>query len=93
VRQELFFLTPLNERDLDRFIGALNAQETPFVRKELANRFRNSLKLPKDQIDRTFEAMREIGIFEQHPSRPDAWRVGRLFKAALKMKYARGVDA
>ena len=93
VRQELFFLAPLSEGELQRFINGLNAQETPFVRRELANRFRNSLKLPKSKIDLTFEAMHDIGIFEQHPSRPDAWRVGRLFKAALKMKYARGTDA
>jgi hypothetical protein len=53
----------------------------------LAGALRNSLKLPTPDIDGTLEAMKEIGIFEQHPTRGDQWRVGRLFKAALKMKY------
>jgi hypothetical protein len=78
---------PLDDRDLDRFIGALKEKRTPFARKTLANALRNSLKLKMSDIDATLEAMKEIGIFEQHPSRVDQWRVGRLFKAALKMKY------
>lgn len=87
VRQELRFLVPLDERNLDRFISALKEKRTPFARKTLASTIRNSLKIPMPDIDATLEAMKEIGIFEQHPSRPDHWRVGRLFKSALKMKY------
>ena len=87
VRQELRLLVPLDDRNLDRLIGALKEKRTPFVRKTLASTLRNSLKLGTPDIDATLEAMKEIGIFEQHPTRGDQWRVGRLFKAALKMKY------
>ena len=57
--------------------------------RTLRREIRNSLKLPLSEIEATFDAMKEIGMFEQHPKLPDQWRVGRLFKSALKMKYSR----
>jgi hypothetical protein len=92
VRQELRFLTPLDDRDLDRLINALKGRGTPFVAKTLRREVRNSLKLPLPRIEAAFDAMKEIGMFEQHPKQGDQWRVGRLFKSALKMKYGRGLN-
>jgi hypothetical protein len=67
----------------------LKEGRTPFDRRTLAASMRNSLKIPKAHIDATLEAMKEIGIFEEHPRTPGSWRAGRVFKAALKMKYGR----
>jgi hypothetical protein len=92
VRQELRFLAPLNERDLDRLLNALKGHGTPFVARTMRREIRNSLKLGLSDIEAAFEAMKEIGMFEQHPKLPDQWRVGRLFKSALKMKYSRRAD-
>lgn len=92
VRQELRFLTPLSDRDLDRLLNALKGRATPFVARALRREIRNSLKLSLPAIEAAFDAMKEIGMFEQHPKLPDQWRVGRLFKSALKMKYSRGVS-
>jgi len=89
VRQELRFLAPLDDRDLDRLINALKGRGTPFVARDLRREIRNSLKLQLGDIEAAFDAMKEIGMFEQHPKLSDQWRVGRLFKSALKMKYSR----
>lgn len=87
VRQELRYIVSLDPQELERFIATLREKRTPFVRAALANEIRNSLKIKKYRIDETLEAMKDIGVFEQHPNRADQWRVGRLFKAALRMKY------
>lgn len=89
VRQELRFLVPLDDRNLERFLSALKEKRTPFVRRELGATIRNSLKLPMRDIDATLEAMKEIGVFEEHPRGPESWRAGRVFKAALRMKYGK----
>jgi hypothetical protein len=73
----------------DRLLNALKGQETPFVARRLRREIRNSLELPLPDIEAAFDAMKEIGIFEQHPKLSDQWRVERLFKSALKMKYSR----
>ena len=34
--------------------------------------------------------MKQLGIFEEYPKRPNQWRPGRLFKTALGMRFASG---
>jgi hypothetical protein len=90
VKTELGNLTPLPSNDLDRLLARLKGQTTPFDHRALREKLRNSLKFKKGAIDTTFQAMLELGIFEEHPRHDGTWRAGRLFKAALKMKYGRG---
>lgn len=90
VRQELRYLVPLDENGLNRLLNALSGKRTPFVPKDLGTQLRVTLKAGKTKIDNTLEAMKEIGIFEEHPSLRGHWRVGRLFKSALGMIYKRG---
>jgi CobQ/CobB/MinD/ParA nucleotide binding domain len=91
VRQELRYLVPLDEDKLNRLLNnALSGERTPFVPKKLGERLKVTLKASKPKIDKTLEAMKEIGIFEEHPSLRGHWRVGRLFKSALGMIYKRG---
>jgi CobQ/CobB/MinD/ParA nucleotide binding domain len=89
VRQELKYLTSLPDRDMERLLSFLSGRGTPFVVRALQREIRNSLKLKMPDIEAAFEAMKEIGMFEQHPKAPTEWRVGRLFKSALRMKYRR----
>lgn len=90
VRQEMRYLVPLEESKLERLLGALRGEKTPFDPEELVGRLRVTLKEKKNAIYSTLEAMKGIGIFEEHPSLPGSWRVGRLFKSALGMRYNRG---
>ena len=92
VRQELVYLVPLDDGSLDRLLSALNGRRTPFVPDVLGKELRIALKLKKVEVDNTLDAMKRIGIFEVHPSLPGNWRVGRLFKSALGMIYARGQE-
>lgn len=94
VRQELANFTPLRGAQLDRFLRAFNGKLTPFVHKELVKELMTALsgspRIKKAEIEETLNAMHEIGIFEDHPKTRGSWRVGRLFKSALNMKYSRG---
>ncbi|EMG01446.1 hypothetical protein LEP1GSC123_4563 [Leptospira borgpetersenii str. 200701203] len=46
--------------------------------------------IKKGQIESALVPLKDIGIFEDYPKDPSRWRVGKLFKHSLGMKFSRG---
>ena len=67
IRTELRYLTPLDEGELVRVLGALKEQATPFVAKDFRRTMSNKLRLSRPKIDATFDAMKEMGVFRTAP--------------------------
>jgi hypothetical protein len=98
VRQELDFQVSLfkdeqeNRDNIGRLLMAFGGEATPFVPADLAERIATKLgsnELNPSRIKRALEQMRDVGIFESRPGSPSEWRVGRLFKSSLRMRYQR----
>ena len=96
IQQELQFLldfgrpTPEeNNTALADWLGAFSGQKTPFLVSEIEAHLCPLTRLESSTIRRCLEQMRNLGIFEQTEDDPGRWRVGRLFKSSLKMKYKR----
>jgi hypothetical protein len=96
VTQELSVLLTLserateNEQRVSKLIQAFDGLKTPFVvevcLKELRSRVAN---VKSADLREALQRMKELGMFEDRPGYPGSWRAGRLFKAALRMKYVR----
>jgi hypothetical protein len=61
--------------DLDETIEKLNAKITP--------------RIEVSALRKALLQMKKVGIFEDRPDYPGQWRVGRLFKSSLGMRYNR----
>lgn len=84
-------------KENDDLVGALirsfTGLPTPFDFDKCLDKVL-SLVSPNDKVSResvreALQSMKKVGIFEDRPGYPGWWRVGRLFKTALKMKYVR----
>lgn len=96
VQQELFWMIELtkstNENVVRDFLKNFNGLSTPFKKKELSNELHkkmNNQVLNKETINTTLDIMLDFGIFEKMPTDQSRWRVGRLFKESLGMKFSR----
>lgn len=98
IKQELYFALNLaeemgtNRSLVDDLIVALAGLQTPFVLEECIEKLVARLTVANASEHKLRDALRqmkEMGIFETHPSDPGKWRAGRLFKEALRMKYVR----
>lgn len=98
IKQELYFALNLstdqesNQLLVDEFIVSLAGMQTPFVLDECIEKLQAKLgsKIREAKAVRdALRQMKDMGIFEIHPSDARKWRVGRLFKEALRMKYVR----
>jgi hypothetical protein len=90
VSQELANATTFDVPTLKRVIDQLNGKRTPFDVDELVASVAESPQLDAKQVRELFNVMRQLGIFEEYPKRPNQWRPGRLFKTALGMRFASG---
>ncbi|MCX6849070.1 MAG: hypothetical protein NTY98_09135 [Verrucomicrobia bacterium] len=90
VRQEMNFLLDLPAGKIEQLLAGFSGQQTPFNIDSMVNRLQGYLGLSEDEVKKVMERLMSLGIFELRPrSDSEEWRVGRLFKAALKMKLRR----
>lgn len=97
VKQELNFALSLkdsvddNKRVVSDLLQAFSGLQTPFVLDRCIEALHGRLEsgVEKSLIRKSLLRMKDMGIFEDHPSQPEKWRVGRLFKEGLRMKYVR----
>jgi hypothetical protein len=94
LQSELVFLINLadepaeNSDRISSLLGAFAGLKTPFKLDDCISELRRKLPFEVD-IRSAMEKMKSVGIFEDRPEYPDEWRVGRLFKSSLRMKYVR----
>lgn len=97
VKQELNFALSLkvapdeNKRLVSDLLQAFSGLQTPFVLDKCVEALHGRLEsgVDKSLIRKSLLRMKDMGIFEDHPSKPEMWRAGRLFKEGLRMKYVR----
>ncbi len=97
VKQELNFALSLkdaaddNKRLVSDLLQAFSGLQTPFVLDRCVDALHGRLESGVDRslIRKSLLRMKDMGIFEDHPSKPEMWRAGRLFKEGLRMKYVR----
>lgn len=73
-----------------QMVDSFEGLTTPFKFEEIAQQVSTSMGgIDQNKVRAALQRMRDVGIFEGHPSRPGEWRAGRLYKSALRMKYQR----
>jgi len=88
VRQELVHAAGITDsKDVDAVIEKLEGKVTPFDVGALVKSVVTATVLEPDRVRRILDAMKQLGIFEDYPKRPNQWRSGRLFKTALGMRF------
>jgi hypothetical protein len=90
VSQELAHAAAVDAPTLKRVFDQLDAKKTPFDVDELVNEVSSGAQIPSGDVRNLFNTMKQLGIFEEYPKRPNQWRPGRLFKTALKMRFFSG---
>jgi MinD-like ATPase involved in chromosome partitioning or flagellar assembly len=96
LKQELAYLVNLstdlaeNQTNIDRLLNSLDGRQTPFRVDALVPDLAQVTGLPAEAVRSALEKMKDVGMFESRPDYPGEWRVGRLFKSSLRMKYVRG---
>jgi len=97
VAAELKYLVLLSEKDnesrVESLITSFSGLPTPFKFEQCLGQVHASIELhyqiDRDRVRDALQLMKQVGIFEDRPGYPGWWRVGRLFKTALGMKYVR----
>jgi MinD-like ATPase involved in chromosome partitioning or flagellar assembly len=96
VEAELVYLLQLaqdyskNSHRVKELLQAFAGLPTPFNLDTCVQDLRSKLQgVSEAEIRAALVQMREVGIFEERPGYAGEWRVGRLFKASLGMKYVR----
>ena len=85
---------PENVRSVKELLQAFAGLPTPFNVDSCVQQLRSKLQgISEPNIRAALVQMRDVGIFEERPGFPGEWRVGRLFKASLRMKYVRSQRA
>lgn len=90
VKAELRNLVALDEDDLQGLLQGLRGTQTPFVFEARVREIAKRTRLKQDDVREALQQMKTLGMFEDRPRHPNQWRVGRLFKSSLGMKYVRG---
>jgi hypothetical protein len=82
-----------NDKLIDSLIGSFAGLPTPFefdkCLSQISSKISSNSEVSKDKVRNALQSMKRVGIFEDRPGYPGWWRVGRLFKTALGMKYVR----
>lgn len=74
-------------------MSAFEGLPTPFKFESTAEKVASIVKnIDVSKVRGAMQRMRDVGIFENHPKRFGEWRAGRLYKAALRMKFGRGSE-
>ena len=97
VRQELSFALELsvdqeeNRKLVNDMMQAFSGLTTPFELDPFVDRLAGRLTstVSAGGLRESLRRMKDMGIFEVHPSDASKWRAGRLFKEGLGMKYVR----
>lgn len=96
LRQELIYLIPLsedrgeNDESVGRLLSAFSGLPTPFQVDVCVASLAQRTSFAESDIRAAIDRMKSVGMFEDRPGYSNEWRVGRLFKSALGMKYVRG---
>ena len=95
LRSELNYLisfsTDANENadKVRALLAAFDGLKTPFSLDEHIPTLALRTSIDPNEVRKAMQSMRNMGLFEERPGYPEQWRVGRLFKSALRMKYVR----
>jgi hypothetical protein len=82
-----------NTQLVRELMNAFEGLPTPFKFEATAAKIASTMgTLDVNKVRGAMQRMRDVGIFETHPKRPGEWRAGRLYKAALRMKFGRGTE-
>lgn len=76
--------------DIEKFISSFKGLSTPFEVNDCIEKLHEKTSIEKTTIRDSLYSMKEIGMFEERQGFSSQWRVGRLFKSSLGMKYVRG---
>lgn len=80
-----------NQQRINDLLQGFAGMKTPFAldacMQELLTKLRSSIDEPT--LRKAMLQMKKVGIFEDRPGYPGYWRVGRLFKSSLGMRYNR----
>lgn len=100
VQAELVYLLQLadgyslNAQRVKELLQAFSGLPTPFNLDACLQLLGTKLQdISESKIRAALVQMRDVGIFEVRPGFANQWRVGRLFKASLGMKYVRAPRA
>jgi hypothetical protein len=80
---------PENQQRLETLLAAFDGLTTPFDIEERVKELAHRTGIEAIAVRRALERMKTVGMFESRPDYPGEWRVGRLFKSSLRMKYFR----
>ncbi|HEX3742675.1 MAG TPA: hypothetical protein VHW09_02040 [Bryobacteraceae bacterium] len=96
LESELVYLISLaedhstNQAAINALLNAFAGLKTPFVLDDQIEAIRAKVpSIPNSAVRAAMESMKRVGMFEDRPDYPGQWRVGRLFKSSLRMKYVR----
>lgn len=80
-----------NIAKISDLLGAFNGMLTPFNFDDAIKTLDTKIvpSIPEADLRKSLLQMKRIGIFEDRPDYPREWRVGRLFKSSLGMRYNR----
>jgi hypothetical protein len=96
LESELVYLVRLSDDQEDNrikiraLLNAFGGLKTPFALEEQIDAIFVKLQsIDRAVIRAAMESMKRVGMFEDRPDYEGQWRVGRLFKSSLRMKYVR----
>lgn len=95
LKQELVYVIDLaadeseNRQLIDRLLKAFEGRTTPFSLDEMVEDLSSQTEIAPKEVRAALERLKEVGMFEVRPDYPGQWRVGRLFKSSLRLKYKR----
>jgi hypothetical protein len=90
VQVELKNLVSLESQQIQPLIEAFRGMSTPFYLDKIVTELSFKTSIDKKDVRDALNQMKNIGIFEERMGHSGQWRVGRLFKTSLRMKYVRG---
>jgi Mrp family chromosome partitioning ATPase len=78
-----------NAEKVRNLLAAFDGLRTPFTIDDHVLTLATRTSIPANEVLSAMRSMRSMGLFEDRPGYASEWRVGRLFKSALRMKYVR----
>ncbi|MEE4754524.1 AAA family ATPase [Pseudomonas alliivorans] len=76
--------------DVHKFTEGFNGLSTPFNVEQCILQLAEKTHIDALLVRESMNIMKDIGMFETRPGFSGQWRVGRLFKSSLGMKFVRG---
>jgi len=78
--------------DVTKWLNCFEGQQTPFDINTIVDTISKKWKeiLSQEEVRENLNRMKDFGMFETLSSEGNKWRVSRLYKPSLKMKFNRG---